>query len=77
MREISLDDSIFSLVEKYPESKEILISLGFTHIADARMLNTIARKITLRKAARNHSLSYDTINEAFMQADIIIIEEEI
>ncbi len=77
MKNFSLDDSIYDVVSKYPESKDILISLGFSHLADPKMFNTIARVITLRKASKNHNLTYELVNQTFLDAGFEIIEEEL
>ncbi len=63
MKTISLDDSIHKIVSDNPEITEILTSLGFDKLNDKKMFNTVARVMTLRKAARMHNITYDTIHD--------------
>lgn len=75
MKEFSLDDKIYDLVTQYPEIKAVLISLGFDQITNAKMLNTVARFMTLRKAARSKQINYETLTKAFNEAGFKIREE--
>lgn len=77
MKTISLDDSIYKSVEANPEIKDILVSLGFEHLNDKHMYATMAKFVTLRKAARMHNISYDTIAKLLNGHGYTLLEEEL
>jgi hypothetical protein len=53
--------SIQSLVQAYPEFKDILFGLGFTDIVKPGMLQTVGRIMTLNKGAALKNVSWETI----------------
>ncbi len=77
MKSFSLDDKIYDLVNKYPEIKDVLVSLGFDQITNDKMLNTVARFMTLKKAARSKNVDYDTLVTTFKNAGFKIEEESL
>lgn len=75
MIEISLHEKVYDLVSKYPETRQIIVSLGFTHMKDDAMLNTAGRIMTLSKAAKRHNLDYQTLKDAFEKEGYQLKEE--
>lgn len=76
MIKISIDDSIYSLVESNSDVKKILINLGFTHLDNPKMYNTLAKAMTIRKACKVHKLDYDFVRLTFNNNNFDFIEEE-
>lgn len=64
---IDLSKSVYSLVQDYPEIKEIMQELGFTDITKPGMLNTAGRFMTLPKGAAMKGIPLDTIKDAFIK----------
>lgn len=64
-KQISLKQSIFSLVKDYPESKDILFNLGFTEITNKVALSTVAKMMTLEKASDIKNVPLDKIKQSF------------
>lgn len=77
MKKISLDDSVYTIVNENPEIKDILVGLGLTQINDKKMFNTVARVMTVRKAARLHNLDYNDLKKAFNTYGFDLLEEEL
>ncbi len=76
MIKISIDDSIYTIVENNNDLKDILIDLGFTHLDNPKMYNSIAKLMTIRKACKVHKLDYDFVKEAFNNKGFDFKEEE-
>lgn len=77
MKKISIDDSIYKIVEANPELKSILVTMGFEHLNDKRMYQTMAKVVTLRKAARMHNLPFGVIRQTLNEFGFDLIEEEL
>ena len=75
MKTIDLNQSIHSMVQSYPEIKEILLLLGFTDIVKPGMLQTVGKFMTLKKGAELKSISLTSIKEAFKEKGFIFKEE--
>jgi len=74
MKEIKLSDSVYEICKKYPEVKEILSSLGFEHIIDPAMLNTVGRMMTIPKGSRMKNIEMEKIKEMFGDKGFAFIE---
>ncbi|KJK28978.1 DUF1858 domain-containing protein [Paenibacillus polymyxa] len=61
------DESIFNLVNRYPEVKDIMEELGFHDIAKPGMLQTAGRFMTLSKGIALKKISMETVQQTFMQ----------
>lgn len=77
MKKFSIDEKVYDVVERIPETKQIFISLGFTHLANDAMYKTVAKVITLRKAATMHKIPMETLKTVFHENSIEIEEEEL
>lgn len=51
MKYVDLNESVYSICSSYPEIKSILRELGFDHITNAVMLNTLGKSMTIPKGA--------------------------
>lgn len=65
---ISLTESVHEICSKYPEAKEILVSLGFKEITNPILFNTAARKMTIPKACKLKSLNLEEVKSEFSKA---------
>lgn len=72
MERISINTPIKKLVDKHPKVQEIMVSLGFKHIADPAMLNTVGRIITIKKGAAKHKLDLEVVKERFLEDGFIL-----
>lgn len=77
MKHISIDDKIFDIVEQNNDVKNILVCLGFIHLNDPMMYKTIAKVMTIRKAAKRHDISFEQLEESFNKYGYDILEEEL
>jgi uncharacterized protein len=60
---ISANQSVYSIVQTYPEIVDILVSLGFSNIVNPLQLQTVGRIMTLKKGAIMKQISMDKIIE--------------
>lgn len=65
---ISLEKSVHDICSKYPEAKEILVSLGFKEITNPILFNTAARKMTIPKACKMKNLNLEEVKSKFAAA---------
>lgn len=72
---ISIDEKVFDMVNRLPQTKDILIDLGFSQLANDAMFNTVAKLISLRKAAGMQKIEFNEIKDAFAKHSITIEEE--
>lgn len=52
MKEIDGNQTVYQIVKEDPVLKEILVELGFTPLADEKMLNSIGRMMTLNNGIK-------------------------
>lgn len=57
MKNIKVDEKIYTLVNKYPEIRAVLVNLGMSPIADDRNLNTVGRIVSLKQALQQVSVN--------------------
>jgi len=72
MEKISIKVPIKKIVDKHPKVQEIMVSLGFKHIADPAMLNTVGRIITIKKGVQKHKLDLEMVKETFLKEGFIL-----
>jgi hypothetical protein len=52
MKEIDLNDTVFTIVSAYPKVRDALVKLGFEALKDDKMLHTAGRMMTLARGAK-------------------------
>lgn len=67
MKKLDIDQKIGDLVAEHPEVLDTLVDLGFTHLKNPAMLASVGKIMTIRKAAKNHKLPLNDINQALNQ----------
>lgn len=77
MKEISLQDTVYDVIKKYPEVREALIGLGFTPLRDDAMLHTAGRMMTVGRAAKQFGLPYERIVQAMEAHGFTLKEKEL
>ena len=60
---ITADDKIGLIVDWFPETLPVLVSKGFTPLANPAMRRTIARAVSVRMAAAHHQLDLEALLE--------------
>ncbi len=71
---LDLNQTVYELINQYPEIIPIMIDLGFEHITKPSMLQTAGRVMTLPKGCRMKGISLDTVKEAFQHNGFTITE---
>lgn len=75
MKSIKTTDTIFSIINTYPESQEVLVNLGFKPMAQMTAVNTIGKITSLDTAIKHLSLNFKDVQEAFNQIDLEVEDE--
>lgn len=58
MKKINLNETVYQLIQQYPELKAILVQLGFTPLQNDGLLNTVGRMMPLNKGAEQIGLNH-------------------
>lgn len=61
MKRITLNESIYELVTKHPEIKDILFELGFEDIVKPGMIQTVGKFMNLKKGSALKKIDRSTI----------------
>lgn len=72
MEKISINVPIKQLIEKHPKIKDIMYSLGFVHIVNPTMLNTVGKIITIKKGVEKHKLDMEMVKQTFLNEGFIL-----
>ena len=64
---INLDKSVHDLCSEYPEVKDIMKNLGFSQVVSNVALNTVGRKVSIRKGANMRGIDLDKIINTFKE----------
>lgn len=76
MKRISLNESIYELVTKHPEIKEILFDLGFKDIIKPGMIQTVGKFMNLKKGSVSKKIDISTIIEKLESGGYEVIDEK-
>jgi len=72
MEKISVNEPIKNLIDKHPQIKEIMLSLGFKHIVDPLMLNTVGRIMTIKLGSKKQKLDLEVIKTKFLEKGFLL-----
>ena len=64
---INIDESVYNTCKNHSEIKDILYDLGFEAIKNPLMFNTVAKKISIKKALEIKKVSEDKLIEKFRE----------
>ena len=68
MEKINGNKTVFVLIEEHPELKNVLVNLGFTPLADPKMLNTVGRMMSLNNGAKQIKLAPEKLQAGLNEA---------
>ena len=60
MKDITFESNILSIVDRYPETRDVFVSNGFSGFADDKGLETVGRFLTLGSALDHKGIDRDT-----------------
>lgn len=60
MKDITVESSIRSIVDRYPETRDVFVANGFPHFADDGKLETVGRFLTLGSALDHKNIDRNT-----------------
>lgn len=76
MQKIKSDTPIYELIEKYPEIKDIMVSLGFKNITNPIMLKTAGKVMNLKSGSKLMKIDYSKIKEKFLEHNFILEDND-
>ncbi|MDU6784059.1 DUF438 domain-containing protein [uncultured Peptoniphilus sp.] len=76
MKNISINEPVASLVEKYPYLKNILKDIGFSEITNPLALSSVGKFVSIKKGAGIKNIDLDIIREKLKEGGFNIIEDE-
>lgn len=77
MKNINLDEPVASLIEKFPNLKNILKDLGFTEITNPLALSTVGKIVSIKKGAKIKNIDLDLIKEKLKEEGFNLVDEEV
>lgn len=76
MKNISINEPVASLVEKYPDLKNILKDIGFSEITNPLALSSVGKIVSIKKGAGIKNIDLDIIKEKLQEGGFNLIEDE-
>ena len=76
MKNISINEPVASLVEKYPDLKNILKDIGFSEITNPLALSSLGKIVSIKKGAGIKNIDLDIIREKLQDAGFYLIDDE-
>ena len=76
MKNISINEPVASLVEKYPDLKNILKDIGFSEITNPLALSSLGKIVSIKKGAGIKNIDLDIIREKLQEGGFNLIEDE-
>lgn len=64
----NVKDTLYDITEKYNESIELLVSIGFENIKDENQRKTIGKSITLENALKMKNINIDNFTQKLIEA---------
>lgn len=77
MKNINIDEPVASLIEKFPNLKNILKDLGFTEITNPLALSTVGKMVSIKKGAKIKNIDLDLIKEKLKEEGFNLVDEEV
>ncbi len=79
IKNVNLDETVWTLVQREPSAKIILDELGFHQITNEAMLNTAGKFMTLRKASTLRKIKLELIIDKFNKEgyEVLYIQNEL
>lgn len=75
MSVLKKNQSVFDLIQAYPELKDIFVQLGLDGVTNPLVLKTAGKKMTLEKGAKMKKIPWEKVVMTFEQAGFIFEED--
>ncbi len=75
MKTMDENQTLYHMVNQYPELVDILVQIGFKDVKQPALLNTVGKIMTLKKGAKLKGIPYQKIKEHLKEAGYCIKEE--
>lgn len=72
MEKININIPIKQIITDHPGVRDIMISLGFSHLAEDAMLNTVGRFITIKEGLKKHKLDLEEVKKVFLNNNFLL-----
>lgn len=72
---IDFSSTVHEICSKYPEAKDVLVSLGFREITNPILFNTAARRMTIPKACAMRNINLDDARARFKEKGFSFADE--
>jgi uncharacterized protein len=72
---IKSKQTIFELIQQYPELKEILYEMGFKLLSNPVMLQTMGKIMTLKKGCEMRGINIEEVKRLLKEKDFLYEEE--
>lgn len=76
MKNISINEPVASLVEKYPDLKNILKDIGFSEITNPLALSSVGKFVSIKKGAGIKNIDLNLIRDKLQDAGFYLIDDE-
>ena len=76
MKNISINEPVASLVEKYPDLKNILKDIGFSEITNPLALSSLGKFVSIKKGAGIKNIDLNLIREKLKEGGFNLIDDE-
>lgn len=64
--EIDLKEPVYQLVKNHPDLIPLLVDLGFEHLADKKMRNTVGRVVSLKRGSQLMNIPIEQIKRTLI-----------
>ncbi len=75
MKPIDWNQTIHTLVQRYPDLPDVLCAIGFVDIVKPGMLNTVGRFVTLKQGCSMRHIDVDFLKKGLEAAGFTVEED--
>lgn len=76
MKTIDANTKVYYLITAYPEIRDILLSLGLVCVQNEICIQSLARVMTLKSAAKLRKIDYLHMREVFEEHGFLLEDKE-
>ncbi|MCH4057221.1 DUF1858 domain-containing protein [Lapidilactobacillus gannanensis] len=76
MKKVSLDMTVYELVQQQPTIVPVMVALGLDGVTNPGLLQTAGRFMTLRKGAKMKSISISSLVKQLQQAGFEVVADD-
>ena len=74
---VNSNETIYTVISKHPDIKEIMVQLGFKDVVKKGMLQSVGRIMTIKKGCDMKRISFDLVKETFSNYNYDLVEEKL